>query len=106
MTSPRLTLCACLLVVAVALGADSYARWVKPAKIPQPEANPSIACRHCDSCPYCQGWEAFEAGEGLSHNPFPAPLIPNDPTSPWMRWKWGWEAGQRDSLLPMITAVA
>jgi hypothetical protein len=106
MTCPRLILYAFLLVVGLALGADSFTRWCKPATIPKPEATPSTTCPHCKFCPYCQGWEAFDAGEPVSDNPYPSPSIPNDPTSPWMRWKWGWEGRQRNRILPMITAVA
>jgi hypothetical protein len=104
MVHSRLILCACLLVVALALGADSYSRWGKPAAIPASAAIPSATCPHSNLCPYCRGWDAFEAGESVSDNPFPGPS--NDPTSAWIRWKWGWEAGHRKRVQVSNTAVA
>jgi hypothetical protein len=99
MTSPRLILCACLLVVALALGANAYSLWLKPAAMPKTPANPALTCPHALVCPFCRGWDAFTAGNSVSDNPFPAPSIPDDPTSPWTRWKSGWEAGQRNSQM-------
>jgi len=95
MTSPRLILCACLLVVAVALGADGYVRWCKPAP---------TTCPHFKACLYCQGWDAFQAGVPLSDNPY-APAIPHDPTHPALKWNAGWEAAQRNRVYPIATAV-
>jgi hypothetical protein len=96
----RLILSAGLLAVALALGADSYARWRRPAAVP------STTCPHFQICPYCRGWDAFRAGESLSGNPFASPSNPDDPTSPWARWKGGWEAGQRNSQPLLSTAIA
>jgi hypothetical protein len=91
MVHPRLILCACLLAVALALGADGYSHWRKPA------ANPPVTCPHALVCPFCRGWNAYTVGQSESANPFPSPSIPDDPTSPWTRWNGGWEAGQRNS---------
>jgi hypothetical protein len=89
MAHPRLILCACLLAVALALGADACSRWRKPA------ANPCVTCPHALVCPFCRGWDAHRVGQLESDNPFPS--IPDDPTSSWTRWNGGWESGQRNS---------
>jgi hypothetical protein len=91
MPRPRLILSSCLIGVALALGADAYARWRKPVAVP------STTCPYCKICPFCRGWDAYRAGQLLSDNPFPPPSCPDDPTHPWTRWKGGWEAGQRNN---------
>jgi hypothetical protein len=97
MVHPRLILCACLLVVALALGVDAYPRWRKPV--------PASTCPHTKACAYCQGWEAFQAGKLPSDNPY-APAVRTDPTHPGFRWKAGWEAGQRNTIFPIAAAEA
>jgi hypothetical protein len=94
MVRPRLILCACLLTVALALGANAYSQWRKPTAMPKTAAIASMTCPHSWLCPYCQGWDAFTAGNSMSDNPYPS--VPDDPTSAWMRWQWGWAAGQRN----------
>ena len=98
MVRSRLILPGCLLVVAVALGADGYAHWPKPAAVA------SATCPHSKACPYCQGWDAFQAGQALSDNPY-APATRKDPTHPGFRWHAGWEAAQRNSVYPIASAV-
>jgi hypothetical protein len=99
MPHTRLILSACLLVVAVALGADGYARWPKPGPVTP------TTCPHSKACPYCQGWDAFQAGQSASDNPY-APAVRNDPIHPGFRWQAGWDAAQRNSQFPIATAVA
>jgi hypothetical protein len=96
MVYSRLILCACLLVVALALGVDAYPRWCKPA--------PASTCPHANACPYCRGWDAFQAGVPLSDNPYGA-ATRQDPTLPGFRWNAGWHAGKRNSQYPIATAV-
>jgi hypothetical protein len=96
MVHSRLIPCTCLLVVALALGVDAYPRWCKPA--------PASTCPHSKACPYCRGWDAFQAGKSLSDNPY-APAVRKDSTHPGFRWQAGWEAGQRNSQYPIATAV-
>jgi hypothetical protein len=99
MTHSRLILSACLLVIIVAIGADGYAHWRKPTTVA------STSCPHVKACPYCRGWDAFQAGKSLSDNPFGWQVIPEDRTLPGIRWQAGWEAGQRNSIYPIATAV-
>jgi hypothetical protein len=99
MVHSRLILSACLLVVAVAVGADGYARWPKPAAVT------STTCPRSKACLFCQGWDAFQAGKLLSDNPY-APAAPDDLTHPAFRWQAGWKAAQRNSRFPIAIAVA
>jgi hypothetical protein len=96
MAHSRLILCACLLAVALALGVDAYPRWRKPA--------PASNCPYTNACPYCRGWDAFQAGAPLSDNPY-GPTTQPDPTLPGFRWNAGWRAGKRNSQYPIATAV-
>jgi hypothetical protein len=39
-------------------------------------------------------------GIGLENNPFPECSDANDPTNPFNRWAWGWNAAERNRTAP------
>ena len=98
----RLSYCVSVALVLVALLAFLWGRLLAPR--PQPQvlgcSHVATCCPYVATCPYCRGCDACLVGIGLENNPFPECSDANDPTNPFNRWAWGWNAAERNRTAP------
>jgi hypothetical protein len=80
-------------VLGAALVAFLIGRLTAPRPRLQPPARPAV-CPHAHSCPYCEGWDAFQAGKTDKDNPYPD-FDADHPLQLRRRWVVGWSDAYR-----------